>query len=165
MIDLGIAEKNAREGLKALRAVGGTGDVLAEIVQVYRERPGAWGPGALLTRIQRWRPGDKPAASWPPPDFEAEKRESMKAAAARRPQELAEQDRKRREFKQRRQQIQADHDQLAAAWSSLSHQEREELLDTHSPDWRAMSFNDISSTLMATMVPREAIERLASFSV
>lgn len=160
--ELKVDPRNVRNTLRAFREVKGTSDVLAEIVQVYRERPGAWGPGALLTRIQRWRPGDKPAASWPPPDLEAEKSESMKAAAARRPQELAQQARRRRESQRERAANQAERDELAAAWGSLSEAEREELLDQHRPDWRAMSFDDTSSTLMATMVPREAIERLAS---
>jgi hypothetical protein len=50
---------------RALPRVGR--EYLERLLDVYRRKPGAWGPGALRNRVNHSQPGLDPAQGWPPP--------------------------------------------------------------------------------------------------
>ena len=61
----------APRAIAAARERGLRPSDVRRIVDHYRSRPGAWGPGALFARVSESRPGDDPATGWPPVAGEA----------------------------------------------------------------------------------------------
>jgi len=71
----------AVETLRLARTVGLTDDAIRAVLDHYRSRPGAWGPGALVQRLTSPSAAllEGPAAGWPPPSpQEARQRETTR---------------------------------------------------------------------------------------
>lgn len=147
-VGVGAAEAAARD----LAAAGGTPADLAALVTHYRSMPLAWGPGALVMRIRRWRPGQDPTEHWPPASeaYLAAEAQRRRAAATRADSE------RRTRLDRQRAASQVERKRLLAEWSALDPAEQERLLDAAQPDWRRQGYprDSYFAAVVALETPR-----------
>ncbi|QDT94803.1 hypothetical protein [Gimesia aquarii] len=113
----------------AVESARSRGCVPAEILQLIefaRSKPGAYGPGAIYTRIRNALPGEDPAAGWPPEDEKYHKNQRQAQAdreCRRSAQETADRRAKRKVNQRARQELEREYG------PQLDRLKRDELLD------------------------------------
>lgn len=123
-LDVGLAADTAGE----IARRGGGPEDLAALLAAYRAQPGAWGPGAIVTRVQRWRPGQDPTKHWPPESaaYQAAERRRLRQDALRRSAEQRQARQQQRDQEQR--QRDADEAEYGPLVDALGRDAAEELL-------------------------------------
>jgi hypothetical protein len=136
--------------VEAARSAGATPADVRAILAAYEARrtpqPAAWGPGALLLRLKRYRPGQGPTEGFPPPNPEHERARLAAEQDARRRRDAARYADRRREHDARAAERAAERNRLAeleAAARALGPGELGRLVESiHDPFVRAMARRD-----------------------
>ncbi|MEM6330381.1 MAG: hypothetical protein AAF790_09040 [Planctomycetota bacterium] len=136
LVSIGVARDNAGPTLGAFAAAGGSREDLDELLAVYRSKAGAWGPGAVVTRLRRWAAGQAADEHWPPvaADWGRQERRRREAEAAQAKARAAAAD------------VAAAAESKAAitAWQAMPRDERVALLVASTPGWRKTGLPDES---------------------
>jgi DNA-binding transcriptional MerR regulator len=136
---LGVAA--ARQTAAAADAAGLSLDEAREIIDHYEQRPGAYGPGALVARL------DGRLAAWPPPSEQfarAERRQKQRAEQAR---QSLQQQRRRDEAQANRQREQALEKRLGPVLDGLDDHRRQQLELAAVPDEQERQISQACPTL------------------
>lgn len=99
---------------------------ILKLIEYARSKPGAYGPGAIYTRIRNALPGDDPALGWPPEDEKYHKGQRQEQAVCERrrsAQEAADRQTKRNANQRAQQELEREYG------LQLDRLKRDELLD------------------------------------
>jgi len=128
LIDLGLGYPRA--AITRAQANGCSPGDIGRLIQHAGQHPGAWGPGAIFSRVASAQPGGDPAAGWPKPSAEWEQQQKRQAQQQLF-QQNADRAAQRHAERQARQERNRQLDQeLGSVLDEMSHAERVELART-----------------------------------
>lgn len=121
----------------AAREAGCSTEEILQLFQFARSKPGAYGPGAIYTRIREARPGRDPTSGWPNESedyLRREKKSQTRAKADQTAQAAAERGKRREQEQRTRQLLERDYG------PELDQMNRDELLDFAKAHCNEMTF-------------------------